>query len=126
MGQFRVFRHPTLELQAIKVGVSWPVFFFTFFWMLAKKLWGWAGLWVGTAITLSILEQVADSSPEGGAQVIVYFVVAAGWLALALVPLFKGNGWRETNLQSRGYEFVATTEAATPDAAIAHIASARD
>lgn len=111
IGQFRVDRHPTLELQAIKVGVSWPAFFFTFFWMLAKKLWGWAGLWVGAAITLSILDQVADTSPEGGAQVIVYFVVAAGWLTLALVPLFKGNGWRETNLQSRGYEFVATTEA---------------
>jgi hypothetical protein len=125
MRQFRVFRHPTLGLQAVKVGVSWPAFFFTFFWMLAKRLWGWAGLWVGIAITLSIFEQVADASPEGGAQVIVYFVAAAGSFAFALVPLFKGNRWRETNLQSRGYGLVATTEAATPDAAIAHAANTR-
>lgn len=123
MRQFRVFRHPTQGLRAVKVGISWPAFFFTFFWMLAKRLWGWAGLWLGAVIILSIFEWVADTSPESGAQVIVYLLVAVGSIALALVPLFKGNGWRERNLQSRGYELVSTTEAATPDAAIAHVAA---
>ena len=109
----------------MKVGVSWPAFFFTFFWMLAKKLWAWAGFWVGAAIILTIFERVADSSPEGGAQVLLYLLVAAGWLTLALVPLFKGNSWRETNLGARSYELVSTTEAATPDAAIAQTANPR-
>jgi hypothetical protein len=52
----------------------------------------------------------------------VYLLVAAGWLALSLIPLFRGNGWRERNLRSRGYELVSTTEAVTPDAAIARVA----
>lgn len=125
MKQFRVFRHPTLGLEAVKVGVSWPAFFFTFVWMLVKKLWGWAGLWIGGAIVLAIFEKVAESSPEGGAQILLYLIVAAGWFVLALVPLFKGNIWRETNLRARGYEMVSTVEAETSDAAVAQAASAR-
>ena len=123
MRQFRVFRHPTQGLQAIKVGVSWPAFFFTLIWMLTKRLWGLAGLWLGAAIVLSILEAAAYATPNSGAQVLVYLLVAAGSLALSLIPLFRGNGWREGNLRSRGYELVSTTEAKTPDAAIARVAN---
>jgi hypothetical protein len=122
--QFRVFTHPTLGLEAVKVGVSWPGFFFTAFWMATKKLWARAGLWIGAALVLTLFERIADSSPEGGAQAVLYLITAGGWLALGLVPLFKGNGWREANLKARGYEAVSTIDAATADAAIAQAAKA--
>lgn len=123
MKRFRVYRHPVQGLQAVKIGVSWPAFFFTLFWMLAKRLWGYAVLWFFAAFVLSNMEKVADSSPEGSAQAVVYLAIMAGWLAYALVPLFKGNKWREANLKSRGFELVSTSEATTPDAAIANIAN---
>jgi hypothetical protein len=123
MKQFRVFRHPVRGFEAVKVGVSWPAGFFSVFWLLAKKLWGWAGFWLGVAVVLSFVEQAADSASETGAKVLLYLIDATGWLVTGLIPWLKGNTWRESNLRARGYEFVAVTEAQTPDAAISQVAS---
>ncbi len=78
--------------------------------MLTKRLWGWAGLWFGAGFALFNIEKVADASPQSGAQAIVYLLVWGGWLALALIPFFKGNKWREASSQSRGYEVILTTK----------------
>ena len=36
MKTYHLYEHPTYRFQAVKVGVSWPGFFFGFFWILVK------------------------------------------------------------------------------------------
>ena len=119
MKTFNVYKHPTQGFEAVKVGFSWPAFFFGIIWMLVKKLWGLAGLWFAMYVGLSLIEAVTDQSQESGAQALVYLILAAGYFALWLVPAFKGNKWREENLSKRGYELLSSAQAETPDAAVA-------
>src|SRR3954467_9915928 len=126
MKQFHVFRHPVKGFAAVKLGASWPAGFFSVFWLLAKKLWGWTGIWLGVAVVLSLVEQAADSSSETGMKVLLYLIDAAGWLVIGLIPWLKGNTWYESNLRARGYEFVAVIEAQTPAAAISQVVSRLD
>ncbi len=116
MKTFRVYKHPTQGFEAVKVGFSWPAFFFDMIWMLVKKLWGFAGIWFCIYVAYAIV----DSVIEGPFGIFVLLVVT---LAIWLIPGFKGNEWRESNLSSRGYEHVETVSANNPDAAIAQIAS---
>jgi hypothetical protein len=114
---FKVYNHPSLGTEAVKVGFSWPAAFFIVFWMLAKKLWTLAGLWILAYIVLAMIQDaVLKSLSTGGV-----FIVLAGHLALGLVPAFKGNEWRIRNLTRRGYEFVDSTRAETPRAAVAQV-----
>jgi hypothetical protein len=121
---FKVYKHPTKGLEAVKVGFSWPGFLFSIIWMLTKKLWGVALLWLGLYVVLGLIQTVTNESEESGAQVLVYLLLAAGCWALNLLPGFKGNQWREANLAKRGFELVGTAQSATPDAAMAQVAKA--
>ena len=126
MKPFNVYKHPTLGFEAVKVGFSWPAFFFGIIWMLVKKLWGLAGLWIGAYIVCWLIESVADSSPDDWAKAGVYLLLAAAYFALWLVPPFSGNKWREGNLSKRGYELLGTVQAETPDAAVAQAAKSAE
>lgn len=117
MKVFQVYNHPELGAEAVKVGFSWPAAFFIVIWMLAKKLWIFAGIWIAAYIVLSIIQ---DSALKSG-SIVAILVVLAGHLVLALIPAFKGNEWRTKNLTKRGFEFVASVSADTPGAAIAQV-----
>ena len=122
MKTFQIYKHPTLGSEAVKVGFSWPAFFFGLIWMLVCKLWGKAGLWFVLYLIATIIEKATDTATDSGLQAIVYLVLAAGYFALWLVPAFQGNAWRAANLASRGYELAGTLQAETKDAAIAQSA----
>ena len=122
MKTFNVYRHPIQGLEAVKVGFSWPASSVGPIWMLVKKLWGLFGLWLAMYIALSLVEGVTDKSEPGGAQALVYLLLATGYSALTLIPGFKGNKWREKNLVRRGFEMLGTVQAETPDAAISRVA----
>jgi hypothetical protein len=123
MKTFNVYRHPIQGLEAVKVGFSWPAVSAGPIWMLIKQLWGLSGLWVGMYFVLSLIETVTDRSEPGGAQVLVYLLLVAGYVVLGLVPGFKGNKWREKNLVRRGFELLRTVQAETPEAAISQVAN---
>ena len=91
MKTFKVYSHPIQGFKAVKVGFSWPAFFFGDLWMLVKRLWGLAAIWICTYVVLLIIETATDSSQAKGAQVIVYLLLAAGYLALWLIPGFQGQ-----------------------------------
>lgn len=122
MKTFSVYKHPIQNFEAVKVGFAWPAFFFGFIWMLAKKLWGLAGLWFAAYVVCALIDLVTEQSERGGAQALVYLVLLAAYVALWLIPAFKGNQWREANLIARGYELLNTVQAETPDAAMAKLA----
>jgi len=112
---YKVYKHPSLGAEAVKVGFSWPAAFFIFIWMLVKKLWTLAGLWILAYTVLTIIQDYAIKSGSAGA----ILMVLAAHLALALIPAFKGNEWRIKNLTRRGFVFADSVSAETPDAAIA-------
>lgn len=117
MKVYKVYKHPSLGAEAVKVGFSWPAAFLIVLWMLAKKLWTFAGGWILAYIVLAIIQDAALTSHSTGA----ILIILGGHLALGLIPAFKGNEWRIKNLMKRGYLFVDSVQAATPDAAIAQV-----
>jgi uncharacterized membrane protein YtjA (UPF0391 family) len=123
MKTFNIYKHPAQGIEAVKVGFSWPAFFFGFIWMLVKKLWGFAGAWFVSYMLLAIIEAAMGQTGDSGAQLIVYLILFVGYLALWLFPAFKGNQWREANLSKRGYQRIATVQADSPDAATAQAAT---
>ncbi len=124
MKTFNVYKHPIQGHEAVKIGFSWPAFFFTFIWMLTKRLWGYAGLWSLAAFLCLLVETIATNPRSGEVQPVIAFILFILYLTLALVPAFKGNRWREENLAKRGYELLGTAQAETPDAAVAQHSSA--
>ena len=122
MKPFNVYKHPTLGFEAVKVGFSWPAFSLGLIWMVGKRLWGFAGLWFGTTLVCVLIEAVTDKSQTGVEQAGIYLLLVAAYLALWLIPPFKGNKWLEASLSNRGYNLVSTVQADTPDAAIAQLA----
>lgn len=124
MKTFNIYTHPIQGFKAVKVGFSWPAFFFGNLWLLVKGLWGLAALWFCAYFVLSLIETTADASRDTSARAVVYLLLAAGYFGLWLMPGFKGNQWRERNLARRGYELSMIVQADTPDAAIAKAAKA--
>jgi hypothetical protein len=121
MKTYRVYKHPSKGLEAVKVGFSWPGYLFGIIWMLVKRLWGLSLLWLGIYLVLGLIKTVTNDSEESGAQTLVYLLLAAGYWALNLVPGFKGNRWREANLLKRGYDLAGEARTPTSDAAIAQV-----
>jgi len=125
MSSYRIYQHPTQGYEAVRIGFSWPGFFFGMIWMLVKKLWGLALAWFGLYFVLGIIRSVTDAAQsEPELQGVMYLLLFGAYVALALVVGFKGNDWRSQNLATRGYSLLETVDAATPDAAVARVAGA--
>ncbi len=117
MKTFKVFKHPTLGYRAVKVGFSWPGFLFSLIWLLIKKLWGHALIFISSIILLALIEMFFDNTQTSVMVILLEFGVY----------IFVGincNEWCVTNLQERGFELTNTLQAKTPDAAIGKIAKA--
>lgn len=104
--KFNIYEHPSLGLEAVKMGFSFPALLFGIVWILTKKQWDMAMLWVFLFVVFFNTTSVSWIPP-------------IGYLFLWLLPAFTGNTWRENNLSKRGYELLDTINAETPDAAIA-------
>ena len=108
MTQFKVFKHPSGVIEAVKHGWSWPAFFFTYVWAFVKQQWRLGfGLLCGLFALVVILDAIGIYQALGP----LIFV-----LMLLVKVLFgiHGNSWRERNLLSRGYEHVDTIGADNP------------
>ena len=123
MSNVRTHKHPTKGRETVKIGFSWPAFLFTILWMLAKKLWGVAAIWVlcvfiwsGLVLFMTYPQfeayQERAKQQQSGVPVTAVgqprpgavLVNIGGLLALLLVPGFKGNSWKENKLKKQGYK----------------------
>jgi hypothetical protein len=115
MRTFNVFQHPDAGLVAVKVGFSWPAFFFGFIWMMFKKMWGLVGAWLGMYFVLTLIEKflegVVKSNAHFSVQVVLWIFVSGAYVTLWLLPAFRGNQWVERNLRAQGYVAIFTVEA---------------
>ena len=123
MNTFNVYRHATKGTVAVKMGFSWPGFFFTWIWMLIKQLWGTAVVWIAMWIVMNILLSAAGYvGNQGGTNPLALGGLAL-FLVLHLIPGFMGNRWREVNLLKRGYKQIGTAQGDTPEGAATQVNS---
>lgn len=113
MNQYKLLKHPTGNLEAVKQGWSWPGFFFSFIWAMIKKMWGIGiGALVG-ALVLGFLVGATGGGQGGDAIINVAAIITN------VIFGINGNKWWTNSLKSRGYEEVDTVTAANPDGALA-------
>ena len=111
MKHYKIFEHPAGNIEAVKLGWSWPAFFFGFLWALAKRMWGLGGGLFAAFFFAESLDASVHEALDG--------LITVAALVLAFIFGLNGNRWRENNLQSRGYEYTQTHTAANPDGATA-------
>ena len=116
MKNYSIHHHPTQGYQAVKIGFSWPAFFFGWFWMLFKQLWGIAMLWFVLTIVAVMFESIEAQAQSG----FLGIILVISYLALWLIPALSGNDWRRNNLAHRGYLHLANVQENSPEAAIAN------
>jgi hypothetical protein len=121
MKTFRIYQHPTRGIESVKVGFSWPAFFFNWFWMVSKQMWALSAIWGVVMIAIQLmLGSLANSPTAGGVATGLYFAVNFGAkLAFGL----RGNVWWSSHLEQRGYVRRALVVAANRDVALAQFAS---
>lgn len=118
MKTFKVYRHPTKGFEAVKIGFSWPAFFFGGFWIAAKRLWGLTFIWWVLMSFLNTTVKVMSDNPHEPAPLWFICSLMLVTLALWLIPAFKGNSWISRKLERRGYEILKVVSAASPEEAI--------
>lgn len=118
MKTFKVFRHSTLGFQAVKVGFSWPGCLFSIIWAFVKKLWGHGFGLLGIIVLLALIEKAFENEKSDAGTLLMILIQLGVYIFVG----FKGNEWRASNLQKRGFEVVDTVQAENPDAAIGKVA----
>jgi uncharacterized protein YacL len=106
MKQYKVFKHPSETIEAVKIGWSWPAFFFSFIWALVKKMWA-------LGIGLLVLSLIFISMIGPGADLLINILS----VIVSIIFGIYGNSWLEKNLESRGYEVKDIITAKNPEEA---------
>ncbi|MDH2297107.1 DUF2628 domain-containing protein [Cobetia sp. 29-18-1] len=116
MASFRILTHPQHGTRAVKIGWSWPAFFFGMFWALYKRMWLLAGSLFGFIVLSSLF---IPATMEGQLISNVLF------LGLNLTISFKGNQWYASLLETQGYQEQAHVSGRNPDDALAVYANSQ-
>ena len=111
MKHYKIFEHPTGKIEAVKLGWSWPAFFFDCIWALFKKMWWLGGCIFAIFVLVEALLSMGDEA--------LYELGIFAAIILRVIFGLNGNRWRENKLQSRGYHYKETKTAANPEGATA-------
>jgi len=120
MKKFKIFKNPQGVIEVVKVGWSWPAFFFTFIWAMIKKMYL---VGIGGLILFGIVGEIFDTIigkllPNPTSQFRVFWENAPVGTGIGVLFALYGNLWREKNLVSRGFEFVDIVHADNVEGAI--------
>lgn len=103
LATFREFLGPNSDRQRVKSGFCWPAFFFTVFYLAAKRIWRWFGIWCVVWILGALLFALRyQESMREYYSVLNPLVLIANW-TFHLVPGFMANKWRVRQLERDGY-----------------------
>ncbi|MCG3117335.1 MAG: DUF2628 domain-containing protein [Candidatus Manganitrophus sp. SA1] len=113
MKQFKIFKHPSGAIEAVKQGWSWPAFFFGFVWAMMKKMWK---LSIGVVLAILVIGFITGiaASEEMGEAILNGIGMTAN-----LMFGVHGNSWREESLIARGFAVKKMVSAASAGAAVA-------
>jgi hypothetical protein len=119
MQTFKIFENQNGKVEFVKQGWSWPAFFFTWFWLLVKKMWVLGIIYL---LCLSIYA-VGKYYPFPGKTLSAIGGFICGGAHLLLGAL--GNMMREKNLLSRGFHFRTTVTGLDQEDAAASLSEKR-
>ncbi|QEY25047.1 DUF2628 domain-containing protein [Neisseria animalis] len=119
MKQYKIYENEaTKKIEAVKIGWSWPGFFFGLIWALVKKLWAVA---IGLLV-LQIINLLLSAMLEAGDNDVLIIISSIFFLLTSIViPIIigvQGNSWREKKLISRGFVYKDVINAGTPEGAL--------
>lgn len=114
MRTFKVFAHSVERPEAVKIGFSWPAFFFGTLWMLEKGLWKFAGLWFGTYAVVDLSFALGSNVQDRASMFMLALSINVGLKAFVGA---NGNQWWQELLLRRRYKHIATIPAESPEAA---------
>jgi len=121
---FNIYEHGTYGIKSVKKGFSWPAFFFSFIWVMKKKLW--VVFWLYSLIYILMSLKGLYIEEYGTEQFIKYKIFSIfhsdffsyliisniiGFLIYMLIPGIFGNKWLEKNLVAHGYKFISCVKA---------------
>jgi hypothetical protein len=116
--EFEIFTKSFAPSTAVKRGLSWPGFFFTWIWAFSRGLWLHGALILAASIVATfIVVTVFDGNP---------IVSAFLSLVLQLFVGLKGNSWRSAKLERIGYGFAGVVLARSPASALSNFSLGAD
>lgn len=110
MKTFKIFESPLGKKEAVKVGWSWPAFWFFFIWILVKKLYFIASI-IWSLLIIIIFVEIEVGTADTISSIFSFIIGIVGGI--------QGNKWRENNLIQRGFISKTTIQAMTPEGALA-------
>jgi hypothetical protein len=111
--KYKIFKHPSGAIEAVKQGWSWPAFFFSLIWAMVKKMWA-----LGVSVLVAFFVLGFFIGAVGGGKGTEAIINIIGIIVNVFFGM-GGNSWRENNLLSRGYELKDTVTAANSESATA-------
>ena len=102
MKDFNIYTKKSKQPISVKIGWSWPAFFFNFIWLITKRLW----LLFLMSGALMILVQTVVSDNMGGNGEDYFFVLIVGFV-ICLILASNGNQIFQDKLIRKGYKFTA-------------------
>lgn len=112
---FNVYFHQKLGFASVKIGFSWPAFFFGVIWYVFKKMWAYVLVWFLSALIFSFIADESYHSIVNAFWSLVYLTIF--WL----IPGLKANKWLESTLRSKGYKLITTVPAVSGEAALLEV-----
>jgi hypothetical protein len=122
MKTYKVLKHPSKELKAVKNGFAWlAIPFVTFLpvlpvWFLFRGLWK---IFIAYILTILILASIDyeiygylgffNFSTADGLQIVIIIIE----IVILLLPGFKGNDWTIINLIEKGYKISYSVQASS-------------
>jgi hypothetical protein len=110
MDKYKIYKHPVGDMEAVKQGWSWPAFFLSPFWAMYKKMW---------LLGLSVLLLTIFTYAKLGSSTSFFSLADVVSMLISIIFGINGNEWRIKNLIIRGYDYIETVIASSPDGAIA-------
>jgi phosphate/sulfate permease len=110
MRTFAVYESPKGECEAVKIGVSWPAFFFGCLWAFARGLWLRGVALLGIEVLLALVAGIAAAfvglwfeltATQGEDAVQLFW--AALFIPYSIMVGLWANGWRRKHLVKKGY-----------------------
>ena len=116
MNEYNVYKNPSGVVEAVKQGWSWPAFLFTAIWALTKGLYALgAGIFILFLFLHLFLNSIVEGAGSGNPITLFITLGVAVWLGM------EANKLREKDLKKKGYDFISSIEATTPEGAISYV-----
>lgn len=129
MNYYRIFVYErgyskSVNIEAVKIGFSYPAFLFAVTWLAYKGMWGTAAallflavLTGGTVGSITAYMKIDPSMGGASAVFVLEWLWAVAVGLILILPAAKGNAWYAKKLLKRGFRQAVIIVAPNPDRA---------